>query len=346
MALLLAQITSFVEVARRKSVSRAAESLFITQPALTARIQGLERDLGAELFVRTSRGMKLTEAGEAFLPYAVRALASLTDGRMQVNALERGGAGRLAIGAAPAVSTYVLPPLLKRFAQSHPRVEVSVRTGHSEEMLDLVLREQVDVGLVRALQHRDIVSTPLYEDRLILVAEPGHRFAEEGRIPLEEIAGEQLILFDRTSSYHELTNALFRRAGIAPAGVMELDNIDAAKKMVEQGFGVALLPHTSVTDELESGRLAEVAIRDAEPVQRKIVAVRRRDAGPPVGAVAAFLDTFASARRELTEWPRRSGAAPRRGKARGRPSRARARARPRSAPGEAPAGRRRPPSAP
>ena len=327
--MLLSQVASFVEVARRKSVSRAAETLFITQPALTARIQGLERDLGAELFVRTSRGMKLTEAGEAFLPYAARALGALTDGRMQVNALERGGAGRLAIGAAPAVSTYVLPPLLKLFAQSHARVSVSVRTGHSEEVLDLVLREQVDVGLVRALHHRDIVSTPLYEDRLILVVEPAHGFAERRRIRLQEIAGEQLILFDRTSSYHELTNALFRGAGIAPAGVMELDNIDAAKKMVEQGFGVALLPHTSVTDELESGRLAEVRIRDAEPVRRQIVAVRRRDAGAPSGPVAAFLDTLTAGRPELTESPRRSGAAPRRGEARGRPSRARARTRPR-----------------
>ena len=325
--MLFSQIAAFVEVARRRSVSRAAEALFVTQPALTARLQGLERNLGARLFVRTPRGMKLTEAGESFLPYAVRALDSLTDGRMQVNALERGGAGRLAIGAAPAVSTYVLPGLLKRFAQSHPRVEVRVRTGHSEEMLELVLREQVDVGLVRALQHRDISSTPLYEDRLILVVDPEHPFAASGGIRLAEISGQQLILFDRTSSYHELTSALFRRAGISPNGVMELDNIDAAKKMVEQGFGVALLPHTSVADELAAGTLAEVAVQDAEPVRREIVAIRRRDAGPATGTVGAFLDTFAAARAELTEWPRRSGAAPHRAGARSKRSKAPARAR-------------------
>jgi DNA-binding transcriptional LysR family regulator len=324
---LFSQIAAFVEVARRRSVSRAAEALFVTQPALTARLQGLERNLGARLFVRTPRGMKLTEAGESFLPYAVRALDSLTDGRMQVNALERGGAGRLAIGAAPAVSTYVLPGLLKRFAQSHPRVEVRVRTGHSEEMLELVLREQVDVGLVRALQHRDISSTPLYEERLILVVDPEHPFAASGGIRLAEISGQQLILFDRTSSYHELTSALFRRAGISPNGVMELDNIDAAKKMVEQGFGVALLPHTSVADELAAGTLAEVAVQDAEPVRREIVAIRRRDAGPATGTVGAFLDTFAAARAELTEWPRRSGAAPHRAGARSKRSKAPARAR-------------------
>src|SRR5512145_1781377 len=253
--MLLSQIEAFVEVARTRTVSRAADALFVTQPALTARLQRLEAELDTKLFVRTPRGMKLTEAGDAFLPHAVKALDSLADGRRIVNAYERGGAGRLALGAAPAISTYVLPGILKRFATSHPRVSVSVRTGHSEEVLELVLREQVDIGLVRELRHPDIVSTPLYEDRVILVVEPGHRFAGRSRIRLDEISREQLVLFDRTSSYSELTNAVFRGAGVRPEGVMELDNIDAAKKMVQQGFGVALIPYTAVADELAAGLL-------------------------------------------------------------------------------------------
>ena len=321
--MLLNQISAFIETARRQSVSRAAEALFISQPALTARLKGLEKDLGAQLFVRTPRGMRLTDAGSAFLPYAVRSLETLTDGRMQVNALERGGAGHLAIGAAPAVSTYVLPPLLKRFSQGYPRVSISVRTGHSEEILDLVLREQVTLGLVRALQHPEIISTPLYEDRLILVVEPGHDFAASGRIRMKELADEQLVQFDRTSSYHDLTSAHFVAAGVSPAGTMELDNIDAAKKMVEQGFGVALLPQTSVADELDAGALAEVEIVDAPPVRRKIVAITRRDAGPPAGHPKAFLATFDEIRDELTT--RRPGEAPPR--AAERPARSRARAR-------------------
>jgi DNA-binding transcriptional LysR family regulator len=324
---MLAQLTAFVEVAREQNLSRAAEGLFLTQPALTARIKGLERELGCSLFIRTSRGMRLTEAGEAFLPYAVRALDTLVDGRMQVNALERGGAGRLVLGAAPAVSTYVLPALLKRFSQAYPRMSVSVRTGHSEEILDLVLREQVMLGLVRGLKHPDITSLPLYEDRLILVAEPAHPFAATGRIRMEQIASEQLILFDRTSSYHDLTSALFRRAGVSPAGRMELDNIDAAKKMVEQGFGVALLPHTSVVDELAAGTLAEVKVVDADPVRRQIVAITRRDAGLPSGPVKLFLATFEEIGDELTERRARPAAKPRRGKAPTGRSRAPARAR-------------------
>ena len=293
--MLFNQITAFVETARRQSVSRAAEALFISQPALTARLKGLEADLGAQLFVRGPRGMRLTDAGNAFLPYAVRSLETLTDGRMQVNALERGGAGRLAIGAAPAVSTYVLPPLLKRFSEGFPRVLVSVRTGHSEEILDLVLREQVTLGLVRALQHPDIVSTPLYEDRLILVVEPGHPFAGEGRIRMKDLAEEQLVQFDRTSSYHDLTSALFVTAGVSPASRMELDNIDAAKKMVQQGLGVALLPQTAVAGELADGSLVAVRIANVEPARRQIVAVRRKDDGEPTGLVAAFMEKLSGA---------------------------------------------------
>jgi DNA-binding transcriptional LysR family regulator len=310
--MLLNQIAAFIETAERQSVSRAAEALFISQPALTARLKALEADLGARLFVRTPRGMRLTDAGSAFLPYAVRALETLTDGRMQVNALERGGAGRLVIGAAPAVSTYVLPPLLKRFSEGYPRVSISVRTGHSEEILDLVLREQATLGLVRALQHPDILSTPLYEDRLVLVVDRSHPFAKAGRIGMKDLADEQLVQFDRTSSYRDLTSALFVTAGVSPGGRMELDNIDAAKKMVEQGFGVALLPQTSVTDELDAGTLAEVEIVDAAPVRRKIVAITLRDAGPPAGHAKAFLATFDEIRGELTNGPRRHGAMPRR----------------------------------
>ncbi len=297
----ISQVQGFVEVARTASVSRAADALFVTQPALTSRLQRLEEELAAKLFHRTSHGMRLTEAGEAFLPFAVRALESLSDGRQIVNAFERGGAGRLALGAAPALSTYSLPTMLKEFATAHPRVRVSVRTGHSEEVLDLVLREQVDLGLTRVLRHPDIVSTPLYEDRLVLVCDPSHRFAERGKIRLEEIAREQLVQFDRTSSYTELTNALFRTAGVQPDAVMELDAIDAAKKMVELGFGVALLPQTAVADEIAAGRLRLIEITDARMPRPQLVAIRRRDRGDASGTVAAFLATATTVGPELTK---------------------------------------------
>jgi DNA-binding transcriptional LysR family regulator len=238
--------------------------------------------------------MELTDAGRAFLPYAERAIAALRDGSDLVGELARGGAGELVIGAAPAISTYVLPGLLVRFAAVHPNVRLSVRTGHSEEIVELAVRDEIGVGLVRAIRHPLLEETTLYEDELVLVVEPEHPFAASGTVGIERVAESRLILFDRTSSYYDLTNALFRQAGVAPRGVMELDNIDAAKQMVGQGLGVALLPYTAVASELADGRLRAVTVAGTEPIRRRIVAIRRSDLGPPTGTVASFYAVLAT----------------------------------------------------
>jgi DNA-binding transcriptional LysR family regulator len=238
---MLPQIEAFLEVARRQNLSRAAEALFVSQPTLTARLQSLEAALGEQLFIRTRRGMRLTEAGDAFLPYAEHALAALADGRERLAELRRGVAGRLVLGAPPTVSTYTLPALLARFSAAHPGVRLTVKTGTSEEILDMVLHDQVQLGIIRALASQEIETIPLYTDTLVLIAGPGHRLARSpaGRqARMADLAGEVLILFGRSSSYLEFTTATFRQAGVLPGSVLELDNIEAAKKMVERGLGV------------------------------------------------------------------------------------------------------------
>ena len=291
-----ARLEAFVEVARAGSISKAAEALFVTQPALTARLQALERSLGSDLLVRGRHGSRLSEAGKALLPHAERALVALRAGRTAVEEVRSGGAGRLTIGAAPAVSTYVLPAMLHRFQAKHPRVRLVVRSGHSEEILQMVLRDEVEIGLMRPIQHPDVTTTLLYEDELTLVVHRGHRFAAAGHVRMAELASEHLILFDRSSSYHELTSAIVRQAGISPRGRLEVDNIDAAKRMVEQRLGIALLPRTSVQADIGSGRLVPVAVTDMAPVTRQIVVARRRDAGEMTPVLSAFLDTLETLR--------------------------------------------------
>jgi DNA-binding transcriptional LysR family regulator len=300
------QLEAFVEVARRGSVSRAAEALYATQPTLTARLKGLEQELDAKLFVRSQRGMRLSDAGRAFLPYAERTIDTVSSGRRLLAELARGESGQLALGAAPAVSTYVLPRILTRFRRTHPKVSLAVRTGHSEEVLELVLRDQVQIGLGRALRHPQVEAIPLYEDELVLVVDPKHPFAEQEEIGPDQLTEVQLILFDRTSSYHRLTSEFFEGVGAVPRGVMELDNIDAAKKMVEQGLGVALLPHTAVAAELQGGSLRAVTLAEAPSPKRRIVIFRRRDAGPPSGALQAFLNCLSDLRPSLQESAQRN----------------------------------------
>jgi DNA-binding transcriptional LysR family regulator len=282
----LAQVEGFLEVARRSNLSRAAEALFITQPALTARLRTLEAEVGGPLFRRGRRGMLLTDAGRTFLPYAERAVQSLRDG---VSAIERLPlADELVLGAAPAISTYVLPDLLVRYEAANPSVRLSVRTGHSEEILEMAVRGDIDVGLVRELHHPALETMALYDDELILVVQPAHPLARLRRISLARVRDARLILFDRTSSYYDLTNALFRPAGSLPRGVLELDHIDAAKQMVLAGLGIALLPRTAVADELGEGRLRRIELIGTPTIERRIVGIRRLDRERRSAAAEAF----------------------------------------------------------
>jgi DNA-binding transcriptional LysR family regulator len=287
--MILAHLEAFSETARLGNVSRAAEALHLTQPALTARLQGLENDLGVALFVRRPRGMTLTDAGRALLPYAQRALAQVIDGRRAVEELRSGKTGELLIGAAPAVSTYFLPGLLKTYQATHRDVRLGVRTGHTEEVLEMVLRRDVDIGVGRPIRHPDAELIPLFDDELVLVASRAHPFARRGRVRLQELAEDRLILFDRASSYYELTSSLLRQAGVVPDSVIEVDNVEAAKKMVLEGLGVALLPRMALVTELRARALRPVRITGAAPVRRPIVAIRRVDAGRAIGPVADFL---------------------------------------------------------
>ncbi|HEY3108659.1 MAG TPA: LysR family transcriptional regulator, partial [Chloroflexota bacterium] len=288
---MIGQLEVFAEIARLGNVGRAAEALHLTQPAATWRLQALERELGTHLFDRTGRGMRLTDAGRLALPYAERSVRAAREMRAALEAFERGAGGRLDVGCSPAIGVYLLPDALLRFRARRPEVEVAVRTGHSEEVLQLVLTGEVRIGLVRNLRHTDITARLLTEDDLVLAAHPMHPFAQTGRVSAAEVGREGLILFDRASSFYELTQTLFARAGVLPRIAMELDSAEGAKMMVAKGLGVALLPAMAITRETAEGRLVRIEIEDVPPIRRQIYAVWRSDE-PPSEVVEQFLDAF------------------------------------------------------
>lgn len=288
--MLYRQVECFLVVAKLGSMSRAAEEMFLTQPSLTARIAALEKEVGAQLFVRTKQGMRLTEAGREFLPYAERCVSSIESGKQHLKEIQEGIEGHLKLGALPRVSTYTLPTLLEEFARAHPRILVSVSTGHSKDILDMVLTEEVQIGIARAMNHPDIENTPLYEEELVLTVNPQHRFVQCDTVTLSDLIDEQLILFDRASGNYELTKSLFRDMGVQEPRIMELDNIEAAKRMVESGLGVSFLPKPTVSRAVAAGRLCVKEVSDGPELKRSIAALRRRDS-QPTGAITAFLET-------------------------------------------------------
>jgi DNA-binding transcriptional LysR family regulator len=152
------------------------------------------------------------------------------------------------------------------------------------------VRQEVHVGVGRQVRHSLVSYRPIYDDELVLVSHPDHAFAKSASVSRAALGDAPLILFDRASSYYELTTALVREAGVRPRGVIELDNIEAAKRMVAGGLGVALLPLTSVAEELARGTLAGSRIEGADPQTRHIGIIRRADAGEPSRSLGAFLE--------------------------------------------------------
>jgi len=284
----IGQIEAFLQVAANRSFSRAAEALQLTQPSVTARIQTLERDLGEPLFERNGRGVSLTEVGTAFLPHAQRVLKALHDGRDAVQSLRQLELGTLRLGAAPTISTYVLPDLLMDFRSRYPRLEVSLRTEHSELIVQMVLSDEVQVGLERTISHADVVTVPLYRDEVVLVASPGHPVGQKAVVSIEEVGRRRLIMFSRGSSYYTLVDNALRQAGILVSPTMELDNMEAAKKMVEKGLGIAILPMVAVEQEVRRGDLCQVRVEGMTMPQREISLIYRRNR-PLSRAAQAFV---------------------------------------------------------
>ncbi len=287
----IGQLEAFVQVATLRSFSKAADALYLTQPTITARIQSIERDLGEPLFERMGRSIRLTDAGQAFLPHAQRALQSLREGRDALASLRNVEMGTLTIGTAPTIGTYVLPGILQQYAARYPGVEVSIRTGRSAEVMGLVLADEVQVGFERFLVHPEIETIPLYEDAIHLMAAADHPLAQRGHATVAEVAQESVVFFDVGASYHALSHAMFQQMGVSPRHSLEVDTLEMAKHLVLKGLGLAFLPTVAAERELHEGSLRTILIDDAEPISRRIAVIyrKRRLASRPVLALLDLL---------------------------------------------------------
>ncbi len=284
----LNQIETFIRVVELGSFSRAAETLDVTQPTLSARIQSLEKDVGQRLFERVGRGVRLTEAGRAFLPFAERSLSLLAEGRDAIVASQNPSRGKLRIGSARIIGTYVLPGILDEFHRAFPGVEVAILTGRSHEVLEMLLEEDVQIGFGRTLVHPEIESIYLYDEEIVFVTHPSHPFAARKSVSISEVAQEPLILYDRDSTYYVLITKVCREAGIVPKVIMNLDSVEATKKMIERNLGVSFLPESAIKTELEQMSLVRIPLSEGHRVALPTsVMVRKSTAPHPL--VDAFL---------------------------------------------------------
>lgn len=285
------QLEAFLEAANRGSFRRAADALYLSQPSVSARVQALEDEVGVALFHRTARGVRLTDMGRTFLPFAQRSMDTLRRGKEVLESVRQTSTGILNIATARVIGTYVLPETLHQFHQLHPDANLHIKVGGSSEVLQMVVNEEVQLGLARFMQHPDVDALHLYDEEAVLVVHPEHPFARTGAAAMAQVAQEPLIVYDPGdpgSSYFQFINRVCRDAGVTPKVEMNLDSVEAAKNMVQLGLGISFLPRSGVRRELDSGSLSLIALAGTPVVLLPTyVLLRRSQQHGPV--VVAFL---------------------------------------------------------
>ncbi len=245
----LQQMRYVVAVAQTGSFTRAAERCHVVQSALSHQVAKLERELGARLFERTSRRVRLTQAGEAFVPVARQCLAAADNAAAEVAAVLGVVRGRLAVGVIPTVAAIDVPAVLDGFRRAHPQVRVALRTGASGELMAQVRDCELDVallGLPASARPEGVRSRVLARDRLVAVVPPGHALAGARRTDLRRLSEEVFVDFPAGTAGRAQSDLAFAAAGLERDVAFEVSAVDLMTWLVRRGLGVAMLPSAFV----------------------------------------------------------------------------------------------------
>ncbi|HXS12505.1 MAG TPA: LysR family transcriptional regulator [Acidobacteriaceae bacterium] len=273
----LFQLETFLAVAEERSFSRAAARLHRTQPAVSQVIAKLEAELGETLLERSSRDGTLTDAGEVLKEYAQKMLNLRMDASSALADLRSMHTGKLTLAANEYTCLYLLP-LIHAFRREHPRVKVAVQRTLASRVADEVLQHAVDMGVVSFRpEDPQVRSIAVYRDELVCVVSPAHPLAKAGKATLQRLGRESFVAHNVPSPLRQKVIASFKRHKQPLKMEVELPSLDAIKRFVQKGDGVALVPKLTVEYELESGALVGITVPEL-PLERRLRLVLRRQA--------------------------------------------------------------------
>ncbi len=272
----LLQLEHFLAVADQHSFTRAAERIFRTQPALSQSIKKLEAELGASLFMRDNGDVSLTEAGSLLEGYALRMLKLRDEAAHSIAQLQNLEIGTLTIAAHESAALYLLPNAILQFLQLFPDVKVCVKRARLEEIPQMVLDREVQIGFLKdAPAFQELESADVHSDRMSLIASPKHRLAGHTGVVLKDLDGVPFVVHHLCGSTEEVVLRLFRQSGIRCHVVAELWSFENVKSFVLENVGMAIVPRITVMEELRAGSLVEIGLPELSFHRGTVVTFRR-----------------------------------------------------------------------
>jgi DNA-binding transcriptional LysR family regulator len=301
------RLVVFRAVAEQRSFRKAAEELYLTQPAVSFQIKALEEDIGVQLFDRTGAQIALTEAGKVLLGYSQQANALFVQAEHEIAALSGDHAGQLALGASTTIAQYVLPRLLGEYCKEHPRVHPTLISGNTEQIVDAVEKQKIELGFIEGSpRSREVKSEPFLEDELVLIASTAHEWAESASVSVSDLCSAPLLMRERGSGTRRVIEMALERQGIKRNSmriVMELDSTEAIKSAVEAGLGVGFVSRCAIAKDLRLGTNFKIVAIEGLRIKREFLITYIK--GPESQGLAhqfrRFLIARAGAQRRLTK---------------------------------------------
>jgi DNA-binding transcriptional LysR family regulator len=298
----------FRAVAEHLSFRRAAEHLFLTQPAVTLQIKALENDLAVRLFDRSAGRISLTRQGEILLRYANNIAALVSNAEHELGAGDGKVSGELSLGVSTTIAQYVLPRLLGAFLKEHPRVQFYLHSGNTAEIVQLLLDGKVSIGLIEGpARVRGVRTEPFMKDELVLITP---RNFSPDHLSRTQLLASVLLMREQGSGSRRVVETALENAGLKLKRfhkVMDLDSTEAIKSAVEAGLGLGFVSRWAVSKELELGSL-KIARVQGVCVSRHFTLITRTGPEPqgPAGALRSFTLARAQMLSEPPKPPRRT----------------------------------------
>ena len=270
------QLEVLAVVAEEKSFSRAAEVLHRTQPAISQAVQRLEQEIGEKLFDRSSKNGTLTLAGEVLLDYAKQMLNLRQTARNAIKEMRDLHHGKVTISANEHTVFYLLP-VIQEFRRLYPLVKIEVQRGVASRIPKEVLAREVELGVISFKPNDKAVnSTPVLVDELTLIVSPQHPLANRKSVSVKELGVETFVAHNAPSPYRQKVIETFDKHQTKLHIAIELPSLEAIKRLVEKGVGVALVPKLTAQNEITNGQLHAVSVREMK-LERKLNIIYRRN---------------------------------------------------------------------
>ncbi|MBO6948635.1 MAG: LysR family transcriptional regulator [Rhodospirillales bacterium] len=292
----LKQLETFLAVAEARGFRRASERLNLSQSAVTAHVQQLESTLGVPLFHRTTRSVRLTDAGNELLERANRTITGLEDTIRSFRDEAAMTRGRVLVACAPSFASSILPPALAAFQARHPEIFIQVREAYGSEILEALRTDAVDFGIGPLdRDDKDIAFTHLLSDGFVAVINGNDPLAKRASLTLPDIMGQPILAMPRRSATRDLLERSFERNGRVLEPKYEMLHHQTLISMADAGLGIAVLPETAVPPARE-GSYAVIPLKEPEMKRRMgILMARGHNPSPAAKAVAGMLPEFVTA---------------------------------------------------